>query len=223
MIRIRPIVIYRSLWIGPDDATHNRQFASQKQLATTLLCGREGNHSMKVRIGTAVGLVLYLGVAVAKPPMARFSARQTPAGVTEEMSTTAKSVAASGCIAELWEHVYRKARLHIVENCIAVTGTIRHVKREADGDEHIQLAVDPEFEKLLNGRNKTAQGDTLIVEPICQGPATRADAEAACQDFHSPVEVPSAGTKVRVVGSYVLDTAQGWMEIHPVSSIEVRH
>src|SRR5262245_6340414 len=178
---------------------------------------------MNARIGTAIGLLLCLGVALARPQIGRFNARQAQAGVTEEMSTTAKSVAASGCNAELWEHVYRKARLHIVEGCIAVTGTIRHIKREADGDEHIQLAVDPEFAKLLNGRNKTAQGDTLIVEPICQGPATRADAETACQDFHSPVEIPSAGTKVRVVGSYVLDTAQGWMEIHPVSSIEVRH
>jgi len=177
---------------------------------------------MKVRIGIAVGLVLCLGIALGRPQIGRFSTRQAQAGVTEEMSTTAKGVAASGCNAELWEHVYRKSRLHIVEGCIAVTGTIRHIKREADGDEHIQLAVDPEFAKLLNERNKVAQGDTLIVEPICQGPTTQPDAEAACRDFHSPVEVPGAGAKVRVVGSYVLDSAQGWMEIHPVSSIEVR-
>jgi hypothetical protein len=118
--------------------------------------------------------------------------------------------------------VYFKARLHIVEGCIAVTGTIRHIKREADGDDHIQLAVDPEFSKLLNERNKTAQADSLILEPICQGSVTQEDAEAACRDFHSPVEVPKAGSKVRVVGSYVFDSQQGWMEIHPVSSIEVQ-
>ena len=178
---------------------------------------------MKVSIGIAVGLVLYLGIAVVRPESRRFSSSQAPAGVTEEMSTAAKAAAASGCSAELWDHVYRKTRLHIVEGCIAVTGTIRHIKREADGDDHIQLAVDPEFSKLLNERNKTAQGDTLILEPICQGPVTQDDAEAACHDFHSPVEVPKAGAKVRVVGSYVLDTQQGWMEIHPVSSIELRH
>jgi hypothetical protein len=181
-----------------------------------------GKGSMKGRIGIAVGLVLCLGVALAKPRGTKFSAQQAPAGVTEEMSVAAKVAIASGCNAELWDHVYRKSRLHIVESCIAVTGTIRHIKREADGDDHIQLAVDPEFAKLLNERNKTAQGDTLILEPICQGPVVQADAESACRDFHSPVEVPKAGAKVRVVGSYVLDTAQGWMEIHPVSSIEVR-
>jgi hypothetical protein len=181
-----------------------------------------GNTSMK-RIGTAVGLVLCLGVALVRPESRKFSSNQTPAGVTEEMSTAAKAAAASGCNAELWDHVYRKARLHIIEGCISVTGTIRHIKREADGDDHIQLAVDPEFSKLLNERNKTAQGDTLILELICQGPVTQEDAEAACHDFHSTVDVPKAGTKVRVVGSYVLDSQQGWMEIHPVSSIEVRH
>jgi hypothetical protein len=142
---------------------------------------------------------------------------------TEEMSTAAKAAAASGCNAELWDHVYRKTRLHIVEGCIAVTGTIRHTKREADGDDHSQLAVDPEFSKLLNERNKIAQADTLIVESICQGPAIQPDAEASCHGFHSLIDVPNAGAKVRVVGSYVRDSAQGWMEIHPVSSIEVRH
>lgn len=167
------------------------------------------------------GLMFYLAV-LARPQIGGSGASQS-SSVTEEMSTAAKAVAASGCNAELWDHVYRKTRLHIVEGCIAVTGTIRHIKREGDGDDHIQLVVDSEFSKLLNERNKTAQGNTLVVESICQGPVTQADAEAACHDFHSPVDVPNAGTRVRVVGSYVLDSAQGWMEIHPVSSIEVRH
>lgn len=168
-----------------------------------------------------MGLVFYLGIALAWPQVGKFQENPTPADVTEEMSTTAKTATASGCNAELWDHVYRKTRLHIVESCIAVTGTIRDIKRESDGDDHIQLVVDPEFAKLLNKRNKAAQGNTLILEPICKGRVTQEDAEAACRDFHSGVEVPKAGSKVRVVGSYVLDTAGGWMEIHPVSSIEV--
>jgi hypothetical protein len=144
------------------------------------------------------------------------------ATMSEEMTTAAKSAAASGCDAELWNHVYHKTRLRVVESCIAVTGTVRHIKRESDGDDHIWLAVDPEFSKLLNERNKTAGGNSLILEPVCQGPVTLAEAHAACRDFHSPVSVPAAGERVRVVGSYVLDTESGWMEIHPVSSIEVR-
>src|SRR5215471_1797328 len=178
---------------------------------------------MKMKAGMiVVSFVLYLGAALGRSHGDKPAPGQAESAMQEEMSAAAKTAAATGCEAELWNHVYRKTRLRVVEGCIAVTGTVRHIKREADGDDHIQLAVDPEFSKLLNERNKTAQGNTLIVEPICQSFATQADAEAACHDFHSPVDVPNAGAKVRVVGSYVLDTAQGWMEIHPVSSIEVR-
>jgi hypothetical protein len=141
------------------------------------------------------------------------------AAVSDEMSTSAKAAAASGCDAELWNHVYRKGRLRVVESCIAVTGTIRNFKKQADGDIHIELAVDPQFANLLNQRNKTALGNTLLLEPICQQRATQADAIAACRNFHFPVAIPKVGEKVRVVGSYVLDSEQGWMEIHPVSSI----
>src|SRR5215467_5877455 len=175
----------------------------------------EENLTMKVRIGTALCVALCLGAGLATPQAGKFTSGQEQSPVTEEINTAAQAVATSGCNGELWNHVYRRGRLHIVHACIAVTGTIKHVKREADGDDHIQLAVDPEFSKLLNAKNRSAQGDTLIIETICQGPAFQADAHAACHGFHSSVDIFPAGTKVRVVGSYVLDMAQGWMEIHP--------
>ena len=62
-------------------------------------------------------------------------------------------------------------------------------------------------------------------EPICQNPVSQADAVDACRDFHSAVELPTEShAHVRVLGSYVLDTdkpGHGWMEIHPVTRIEV--
>src|SRR5262245_27225189 len=176
---------------------------------------------MKVRVRTGAALVLCLAVTLARPQIGTSNASQTASAVTEEMRTAARTSAASGCNAGLWEHVYRRTRLRIVASCIAVTGTIRHIRGEPDGDRHIQLAVNPEFSKLLNKVNKSSVGNTLILEPICQLPVTQADANAACHNFHSAVLIPKAGTKVRVVGSYVLDTARGWMEIHPVSSIQV--
>jgi len=130
---------------------------------------------------------------------------------------------ASGCDATLWDHVYHPQRLKVVEKCLSVTGTIHHVKGEADGDDHIQLELDSEFSGLLNDRNKNAQAGCLVVEPICQKAVTQADAVDACRDFHSDVEVPKKGAHVRVLGSYVWDTeaGHGWMEIHPVTKIEV--
>lgn len=151
------------------------------------------------------------------------SRRGPPAAIDPALAAAAKAFVATGCDDSLWEHVYHPQRLKVVEKCISVTGTIHHVKKEADGDDHIQVRLDPEFRHLLNARNKAAQADALVVEPICQNPVTQADAQEACRDFHSTVEVPPKGSHVRVLGSYVLDAEarHGWMEIHPVTRIEV--
>jgi len=152
------------------------------------------------------------------------SAQTQTAPIPAEITSAAHSAVTTGCDAELWQHVYHPARLQVVEKSIEVTGTIHHIKRETDGDDHIQLKLDPEFQKLLNDRNKTAQAGSLVIEPVCQGPDTQPDAEAACRDFHSPVDVPTAkGAKVKVMGSFVFDGEpdHGWMEIHPVTQITV--
>ena len=63
-----------------------------------------------------------------------------------------------------------------------------------------------------------------MFEIVCMFPVTRADAVSACQAFNNAVKIPPVGAQVRVVGSYVQDTNHAkWMEIHPVSSIEVVH
>ena len=109
----------------------------------------------------------------------------------------------------------------MVEKCITVTGTIDHIKREADGDDHIQVKVDPPFDRLLNDSNIQVQAGALVVEPVCEGPVAQADAMAACRDFHSPVRIPTGSQQVKILGSFVLDTEpdHGWTEIHPVTCI----
>jgi len=179
---------------------------------------------MKWKIALVAVLVCSVGAVVAQPHKKKSSAGHATPGVSGQIRTAAKAAVTTGCDAELWTHVYHKARLHVVEQCIAVTGVIRHIKPEADGDDHVQLTLNPEFSGLLNARNKSAQSNSLVVEPVCQGLCTQPDALASCRDFHSPVTVPADGTKVRIVGSFVLDgeANHGWMEIHPVSSIEVQ-
>jgi len=181
---------------------------------------------MTTRFFTSLGiLVVALCLAASgQAPAASHSPKSKatqPSGVPAAFKAAAKNFVADGCDASLWQHVYHPQRLKVVEKCIAVTGTIHHVKREADGDDHIQLKLDPEFAALLNDRNTQAQAGCLVVEPVCQGPVTQADAQAACRDFHSPVEVFAKGKHVRILGSYVLDSEanHGWMEIHPVTAI----
>lgn len=149
------------------------------------------------------------------------SGRTGTAAVSPSLAAAARPFQATGCDDSLWTHVYHPQRLKVIEKCISVTGTIHHIKKEADGDDHIQLTLDPKYASLLNDRNKTAQAGCLILEPICENPVTQTDAIPACRDFHSSVAVASKGAHVRVLGTYILDSEpnHGWTEIHPVTSI----
>jgi len=135
------------------------------------------------------------------------------------------------CGSSLWNHVYHPARLIVNQQCIAVTGTIVDatkgtepdgVRHEADGDTHGWLKVDPPFENLLNAGNKSDEGGNLVFEIICRFPVTQPDAKTACQNYADQVNLPPVNSHVRIVGTYVQDTFHAkWMEIHPVTSIEV--
>ena len=135
------------------------------------------------------------------------------------------------CDASLWDHVYHSQRLIVNKQCTAVTGTIVDatagkksdgVRHEGDGDTHGWLKVDSEFESLLNVGNKSDEGGNLVFEIVCRFPVTQADAKAACQGYTDTVKLPSVGSHVRIVGTYVQDTFHAkWMEIHPVTSITV--
>lgn len=119
----------------------------------------------------------------------------------------------------LWHHVYHPYRLHIISQCKTITGTVDSIKHEPDGDLHIDLK--PDNPSLVNAVNDRIQHGDLVLEAICWGTVTQADAVSACQGVTDRVTVPQAGERVRVTGSYVLDADHGWMEIHPVSKITV--
>jgi hypothetical protein len=124
------------------------------------------------------------------------------------------------CDATLWNHVYHPYRLKVQQQCVSVTGTIERIKSEADGDYHIRLQVDHQYQSMINSGNIQQQAGDLILEPVCEHSITQTDAEPACSNFKGNIQVPPVGTHVMVVGSYVLDTDHyNWAEIHPVTSI----
>lgn len=177
---------------------------------------------MKRRVTLLLLLTIFcFGVQFASSPSAKTRTARPTATVSPEIKAAAHAAVATGCDASLWHHVYHPARLQVVEKCIEVTGTIHHVKGEADGDDHIQVKLDPPFDKLLNTRNINIQASCLVIEPVCERAVTQADAVAACKDFHSPVRRPSGDQHVKILGAFVLDTDgnHGWTEIHPVTSI----
>jgi hypothetical protein len=155
------------------------------------------------------------------------------AGIQEPTAELAAPFSSStGCDATLWDHVYNPERLIVKQKCISVTGTIVDatngrrsdgVRKEADGDTHGWLKVDPQFKNLLNAGNISDEGGNLVFEIVCKFKVTQEDAKAACPlSYHTPVQLPAIGSHVQIVGSYVQDTFHAkWMEIHPVSDITV--
>jgi hypothetical protein len=147
----------------------------------------------------------------------------------------AKFSTAAGCDASLWDHVYKPERLTVKQQCITVTGTIVDatvnqstkrkdgVRKEADGDTHGWLKLDPQFKNLINAGNVSDEESNLVFEIVCNFNVTQADAKASCpKTYHNDVKLSPVGSHVKIIGSYVQETNHAkWMEIHPVSSIEV--
>ena len=126
------------------------------------------------------------------------------------------------CDSSLWQHVYNPERLQVITPCKTVSGTVDSISTEADGDFHIRLMVDPQFNNMINSANILGQHGLLVLEPICMNPVTQADAMAACQNFTQNLTIPQIGQHVNVTGTYVLDKAHGiWAELHPVTNITV--
>ena len=128
--------------------------------------------------------------------------------------------AAAGCDASLWNHVYNPTRLQQLAPCITVTGVIDESDADRDGDQHFLLRLDPGQDTLVNKRNNKKKSGEIVLEIVCANPTTMKKVKSACAGYTNPIAIPAVGTHVRATGTYVLDTHNGWTEIHPVSRID---
>lgn len=141
------------------------------------------------------------------------------AAVTAACSRTPTSPTPA-CDPSLWNHVYDPARLRVVSACLTMTGTVLGEHTNEDGDVDLQVTPDPPYADLVNATNAAKLSGALQVEAVCQA-TVRTSAEQACAGFKGSVMIPPVHAHVSVTGSYVLDTNHGWMEIHPVSAIQI--
>lgn len=130
-------------------------------------------------------------------------------------------MSAGECNSDLWNHVYEKDRLQVIESCTSVEGRVRSLFASPDGDLHIDL--DPDDKSVMNLLNLAHAHRSLVVEVVCDHPAKDADARAACAGLQSPITAPAKGDRIRVIGAYVTDSDNGWREIHPVSRMDALH
>jgi hypothetical protein len=124
------------------------------------------------------------------------------------------------CDSRLWTHVYDPSRLEVIEQCRTVSGLIEELDQNEDGDGHMLLKLDPGQEDLLRKKNLKKKGGDLVLEVVCASAPTDKKTADACRGFSSTVRIPSVGDYVRVTGTLVLDSENGWLEIHPVTAIE---
>ena len=128
---------------------------------------------------------------------------------------------ASACNPDLWKYVYNPSRLEVIDKCMTVTGVIEESSANDDGDQHMLLKLDAGQENLLKKKNIKEKNGDLVIEAVCLNNITNPKVGGACKGYVNHVQLPKMGEHVKVTGSYVIDSHNGWAEIHPISKIEL--
>lgn len=124
------------------------------------------------------------------------------------------------CNASMWDHVYNPGRLIVVHKCITAAGIVTESSPDDDGDQHFLLKLDPGQDRLVNKHNNKRKNGNLVVEIVCANKVKLKKAKAACAGYSNQIALPAVGSHLRVTGTHVIDTHNGWMEIHPVSQLQ---
>lgn len=142
----------------------------------------------------------------------------TPSGQTHNQQDN-KSL--FDCDTSLWKYVYNRQRLQVTAKCKTVTGVIEESSANEDGDQHMLLKLDAGQEELLTKRNTKKKQGYLVIEAVCANKTTLGKVENTCNGYMNKIQIPKLGAHVKVTGSLVIDTHNGWAEIHPITKMEI--
>ena len=126
--------------------------------------------------------------------------------------------------------MYHPQRLKVIARCRTVTGIVRRVIEEPDGDAHIDVEVDAAFARYINARNRAAQHGWLVVEivPADRPGCTKGTPPKQTRDTYNygictgmNVPTPQEGDRISVTGPFFLDKRHGWNEIHPAWELKI--
>ncbi len=90
-----------------------------------------------------------------------------------------------------------------------------------DGDHHMLLKLDAGQEDLLTKTNRKKKQGYLVIEAVCANKTTLKKVGNTCNGYINKIQIPKLGEHVKVTGSLVIDTHNGWAEIHPITKIEI--
>lgn len=176
---------------------------------------------MKLNTGIPLFIVIFSALSCinnSNRSQTRLKSAETKADKGE--MTVANGSSSSDCDPNKWNYVYDPDRLQVLDKCKVVTGVITERNADPDGDEHMLLKLDAGQKHLLTKKNKTKKDGCLVIEAVCINKITRKRAMGACKGYVNNVWLPKVGDHVKVTGSFVLDSHNGWNEIHPISKVE---
>ncbi|MDQ6757320.1 MAG: hypothetical protein M3004_10330 [Bacteroidota bacterium] len=140
---------------------------------------------------------------------------------TTDQNKKIKDNTVINCDTSFWRYVYNPDRLEVIDKCKTVTGVIEESSADEDGDQHMLLKLDNGQEDLLTKKNiKKKQGD-LVIEAVCANKTTLPKVGNTCNGYINKIQIPKLGDHVKVTGSLIIDSHNGWEEIHPITKIEV--
>ena len=125
------------------------------------------------------------------------------------------------CDTSIWKYVYNRKRLQVTDICKTVTGVIEESSTNEDGDHHMLLKLDAGQEELLTKTNRKKKQGYLVIEAVCANKTTLGKVGNTCNGYINKIQIPKLGEHVKVTGSLVVDTHNGWAEIHPITKIEI--
>jgi hypothetical protein len=145
--------------------------------------------------------------------------KEENAGVSGDLN--AVQVTDGPCDTSIWRFVYIPERLRIIDKCKTVTGIIEESNADPDGDQHMLLKLDNGQSELLTRKNITKKQGDLVIEAVCVNEVFLKKVGSACKGYINNIVIPRVGDHVKVTGSLVNDTHNGWNEIHPITKIEI--
>lgn len=141
--------------------------------------------------------------------------------IANETSNIKDTNTTINCDTALWRYVYEPARLQVIDYCKTVTGVIEESSADDDGDQHMLLKLDNGQEDLLTKKNKKKKQGDLVIEAVCANKVMLKKVGSTCNGYINHIQLPKVGDHVKVTGSLVNDTHNGWNEIHPITKIEI--
>lgn len=139
----------------------------------------------------------------------RARARMRAVANARRQAARNRQLAALGCPdpSRVLAGVYHPDRLSVRDPCRRVAGVVDDVRYEEDGDIHVLVRLDHQYDGMLMANNRSEQDGDLVVEFMPR------------DNGHLPP--PSTGDRLMLVGAYVCDTEHSWAELHPVWAVSV--